>query len=220
VPSSVRRLVDAVRAARSRVGRTTIVGISGIDCAGKSTLARRLADELRAAGEDVVLIGGDDFNRPHSERSIFPAEEPDFGFDYGQLIRELLAPARAGGWVEARLRVKDWPRDAWDERTFVIEPGSIVLLEGVFLFTPALLPLLDLKVWLEIPFDRALERAVVRDADAMGGEDGVRERYATRYFPGQRLHLERDRPKDRADVVVSAGAPTPPSRARPSSRSR
>ena len=220
MPSSVPRLVDAVRAARRRLGRTTIVGISGIDCAGKSTLARRLADELRAAGEDVVLIGGDDFNRPRSERSISPAEEPDYGFEYGELIRELLVPARAGRRVEARLRVKDWGREAWDERDFVVEPGAIVVLEGVFLFTREVVPLLDLKVWLEIGFDAALDRALVRDADAMGGPDGVRERYATRYFPGQRLHLERDRPKDRADVVVSAGAPTPPSRARPSSRLR
>jgi uridine kinase len=203
VPSSDRSLVDAVIETRRRVGRTTIVGISGIDCAGKSTLARTLAAELRAAGEEAVPIGGDDFNRPRSERSSFPADEPDYGFDYRQLISEVLVPARAGRRVEARLRVKDWERDAWDERDFIVEPGAIVLLEGVFLFTAEIVPLLDLKVWLEIGFDEALERALVRDADAMGGPDGVRERYATRYFPGQRFHLERDRPHEAADLVLS-----------------
>jgi uridine kinase len=197
-----RRLVQAVRDVRYRLGRTTIVGISGIDCAGKSTLARRLADELRAAGEDALVVGGDHFNRPRSERSPLPAEDPDYGFAYGQLIRELLEPARTGGRVEARLRVKDWERDVWGEQDFVVEPGAIVLVEGVFLFRPEVVPLLDLKVWLEISFDDALARALARDADAMGGEDGVRERYATRYFPGQRLHLERDRPHEHADVVV------------------
>jgi uridine kinase len=204
VPSSGRSLRDAVLETRRRLGRTTIVGISGIDCAGKSTLARSLALELCAAGEDAVLIGGDDFNRPRSERSIFPADEPDYGFDYGQLIGEVLVPARAGRRVDARLRVKDWDRDAWDERDFVVESGAIVLLEGVFLFTRAIVPLLDLKIWLEIGFEVALERALVRDADAMGGEDAVRERYATRYFPGQRLHLEGDEPREAADLVLSA----------------
>jgi uridine kinase len=202
VPSSDPSLLDAVLETRRRLGRTTIVGISGIDCAGKSTLARRLAADLRQAGEAVALVGGDDFNRPRSERSSFPAEDADYGFAYGELIRKVLVPARAGERVEARLQVKDWERDAWDERDFVVEPGAIVLVEGVFLFTPELLPLLDLKVWLEISFDGALARALERDADAMGGPDGVRERYATRYFPGQRLHLERDRPREQADLIV------------------
>jgi len=187
---------------RRRLGRTTIVGISGIDCAGKTSLAARLAEELRAAGEDTVVIGGDDFNRPRSERSTHPAEDPDYGFAYGQLVEEVLVPAREGRRVETRLRVKDWQRDEWDEGAVVVEPGAIVLLEGVFLFTPEILPLLDLKVWLEISFDDALERALVRDAQAMGGPDGVRDRYTTRYWPGQRLHLERDRPRESADLVL------------------
>ena len=196
-------LAQTVVDRRRRLGRTTIVGISGIDCAGKSTLARRLAADLREAGETVVLVGGDDFNRPRSERSTYPAEDRDYGFAYGELIQQVLEPARAGKHVATRLRVKDWERDAWDERVFVVEPGAIVIVEGVFLFTPELLPLLDLKVWLEISFDDALARALERDAHAMGGPDGVRERYATRYFPGQRLHLERDRPDESADLVLT-----------------
>jgi uridine kinase len=204
VRCSVPDVLDAVLATRRRLGRTTIVGISGIDCAGKSTLARTLARDLRGAGEDAVVIGGDDFNRPRSERSTFPAEDDDYGFDYGRLVRDVLAPARRGERVAARLRVKDWARDAWDERDFVVEPGAVVLLEGVFLFRSDVVPLLDLKIWLEIGFDEALERALVRDAEAMGGPAGVRERYATRYFPGQRLHLDRDRPDEAGDLVLPA----------------
>jgi uridine kinase len=212
VPSSGPSLVETVRETRRRLGRTTIVGISGIDCAGKSTLAERLAGDLRAAGEDVLVVAGDHFNRPRPERSPRPVEDPDYGFAYDQLIRELLEPARAGGRVEARLRVKDWELDAWAEQDFVVEAGAIVLVEGVFLFRPEVVPLLDLKVWLEISFEDALARALERDADAMGGEDGVRERYATRYFPGQRLHLERDRPRDHADLVIPGQAVMPTSK--------
>ena len=80
------------------------MGISGIDCAGKTTLARQLADELQAAGERVVVVRGDDFNRPRSERSMYPAEEPDYGFAYDQVVEELLVPARAGERVAVRLR--------------------------------------------------------------------------------------------------------------------
>src|SRR5919201_1291914 len=110
VPSSDPSVVGAVLETRRRLGRTTIVGISGIDCAGKTTLAGRLAEELRAARADAVVIGGDHFNRPRSERSTFPAKDPDYGFDYRQLISEVLIPARRGERVDARLCVKDWER--------------------------------------------------------------------------------------------------------------
>jgi uridine kinase len=206
VPSSDPRLVETVLAARRRLDRTTVVGISGIDCAGKSTLARGLAEKLEAGGAAAVVVGGDYFNRPRSERSPYPADDEDFGFAYGELVRDVLEPARAGRRVEATLRVKDWKRDVWDEQVFVVEPGAVVLVEGVFLFRPDVAPALDLKVWLELSFDEALARALVRDAEAMGGPDGVRERYATRYFPGQRRHLARDRPREQADVFVPAGS--------------
>jgi uridine kinase len=187
---------------RHRLGRTTIVGISGIDCAGKTTLAARLAAGL----PEAVVVEGDDFNRPRSERSTFPAEDPDYGFAYEALARRLLAPAREGTRAEARLRVKDWERDVWTERDFVIEPGATAIVEGVFLFRPSLRPLFDLAIWIDITFENALERAMRRDAGVMGGPDGVRERYETRYFPAQRLHLEGDRPRELADLVlVSTG---------------
>jgi uridine kinase len=203
VPSCDPSLVEAVVETRRRVARTTLVGISGIDCAGKSTLAARLADDLRERGERVVVVAGDGFNRPRAERSPHPADDADFGFSYGQLARELLSPAQAGRRVDVVLRVKDWAADAWREQQFVVEPGAVVLVEGVFLFTARLRPLFDLAVWLEISFDGALARALRRDAGAMGGADGVRERYATRYFPGQRLHLQRDQPRDGADLVLA-----------------
>jgi uridine kinase len=199
VPSFAHSVLEAALATRRRLGRTTIVGISGIDCAGKSTLARQVAAHLATS---AVVIVGDDFNRPRSESSPYPSEESDYGFDYRQLIRELLVPAQAGGRVETRLRVKDWQHNCWDERDFVVGPGAIVIVEGVFLFRPEVVPLLDLKIWLEVSFEDALARALARDAEAMGGEDGVRERYATRYFPAQRLHLERERPREHADLVV------------------
>jgi len=196
----------AILAARQRLGRTTIVGISGIDAAGKTTLAAELEGELRADGQAALVVEGDDFNRPSNERSLYPADEADYGFAYDVLARELLVPVRENIRVEARLSIKDWPADAWTERDFAVEPGTIVLVEGVFLFTPALLPVFDLTIWLEISFERAFERALVRDADAMGGPDGVRERYETRYFPGQRRHLHRDRPRERADLVFGASS--------------
>ena len=202
--SCVRSLLARILETRERLGRTTIVAISGIDCAGKSTFAAQLAAGLRERGKDVVVIDGDDFNRPRNERLPYPAEDSDYGFAYGQLADELLVPARENIRVATRLRVKDWAADVWRQCDFVVEPGAIVLVEGVFLFTPPLRRLFDLAVWLEIPFGDALKRALRRDAVAMGGPSGVRHRYETRYFPAQRLHLERDLPQESANLCVRA----------------
>jgi hypothetical protein len=137
VQSCVRSLLARILETRERLGRTTIVAISGIDCAGKSTFAAQLAAGLRERGKDVVVIDGDDFNRPRNERLPYPAEDSDYGFAYGQLADELLVPARENIRVATRLRVKDWAADVWRQCDFVVEPSAIVLVEGVFLFTPS-----------------------------------------------------------------------------------
>jgi uridine kinase len=59
----------------------------------------------------------------------------------------------------------------------------------------------DVRIWLEVPFDVALARALVRDAATMGDP---RPRYEQRYWPGQRLYLEEVDPRSRADIVVGS----------------
>jgi hypothetical protein len=47
-----------------------------------------------------------------------------------------------------------------------------------------------------------LSRAVVRDADQLGGADQVRRRYAQRHLPGQTLYRNAAPPLGDADVVI------------------
>src|SRR5205823_8358949 len=92
----------------------------------------------------------------------------------------------------------------WREATFTLAPNTVVIAEGCFLFAGRRERELDLSVWLDLPLEQVVGRALARprDVERMGGPDGVRERYAARYLPGQRLHLERDDPKGPADNVL------------------
>ncbi|MBD0328856.1 MAG: adenylyl-sulfate kinase [Thermoleophilia bacterium] len=210
---------DAVLAAvlkrREALGRTTTVAVSGVDCAGKSTLAGWLRERLDERGAPVVVLAGDDFLRPRAERRANADQALGYyreSFDYGALFREVLLPARRGKRVDVRLQVAD-ERDRPRERRVVVEPGSIVLAEGVFLLAGARRSAFDLAVWIEIALDDALARARRRPFDLAryGGADGVEREYPRRFLAGQRLHLEFDRPGARADVVVSAEhLPAPP----------
>ena len=74
-----------------------------------------------------------------------------------------------------------------------------LVADGVFLFHPALVDLWDLKIFLRCDREVARERGIARDESWM---ENARERYATRYFPGETQYLEEVRPEELADLVV------------------
>jgi uridine kinase len=193
---------------RASLRRTVTVGISGVDCAGKSTLAEALHDRLGAIGVPALVLEGDEFTRPTCERYAEPDEGLGYyrdSFDYGALFERILPAVRSSSPGELRIEVSDWERDGWQERTLVLPAAGVLVVEGCFLFADGRTGEFDLSVWLDLPLDRILARALQRprDLERMGGQDGVRSRYETRYIAGQRLHLERDRPRERADLVVA-----------------
>jgi uridine kinase len=196
------------------LGRGVAVGISGADCAGKSTLAESVRRQLADRGFPAVLIEGDEFTRPTAER--YAEEDEGLGyyrdsFDYGVLFDRILPAVRASSTEPIRIEVSDWERDAWKEDTVQLQPGAIVIVEGCFLFAAGRAGDFDLSVWIDVPLEDVVPRALgrPRDLERMGGPAGVRERYEQRYIPGQRLHLERDRPEGQATLVLSVSPSGP-----------
>ena len=74
-----------------------------------------------------------------------------------------------------------------------------VVVDGVFLHHPELRDLWDLTVFLEVDLEVARERGIARDFSWM---EHARERYATRYVPGETRYLEEIDPAALADVVI------------------
>ena len=193
---------------RDELGRTVAVGISGIDCAGKSTLAESLRARLERLSVPTLVICGDEFTRPTAERYSEPDEGLSYyrdSFDYGFLSDEFLPAVRAGSAGEFSCDVSDWENDSWRRASFVVPPSGVVLVEGCFLLTRSRSAAFDFRIWIDLPLDGAIVRALnrPRDLERMGGASGVRARYERRYLPGQKLHIELDGPRERADVVLS-----------------
>jgi uridine kinase len=206
LPSNAARLVPRIEELRRRIDHRVAVGISGPDCAGKSKLARELAEAL---GASSLVVRGDEFTRPTAERYAEADQALGYyrdSFDYGELRGRLLPALRDGLVGDVALRVSDWEHDGWRTETFSLRPETLLIVEGCFLFADGGDDEFDLTVWIDLPLEQVVERALARprDLERMGGPDGVRERYARRYVPGQRLHLERDDPSRRADVVLPA----------------
>jgi uridine kinase len=207
----VRELAARLLDVRARLGRSVAVGISGIDCAGKSTLAASLRRELERSDVPALVISGDAFTRPSAERHAERDEGLGYyrdSFDYAFLFNDLLPAVRSDFSGELHADVSDWEGDTWRGESFVVTRGAIVIVEGGFLFKAANEVAFDFRVWIDLPIADAIGRALERPRDLarMGGPSGVREQYIARYLPGQRLHIDRDGPQQRADLVLDARA--------------
>jgi uridine kinase len=192
-----------------RVGDAPLrVAIDGVDASGKTTLANSLASLLSSKGRDVLRSFIDRFHNPSSIRYSHGVHSPEGyywdSFNYATLISELLSPLSRGGTHIVRLGIFDYRLDQpLEERTQHVPDGAILLFDGVFLLRPEINDYWDFRIFIDVDFDVTLQRALARDGVIMGGQERTRERYLTKYYPGQRLYLNLVRPWEIADVVVN-----------------
>jgi uridine kinase len=183
-------VTDALAAVAARVEalpRPALVAVDGVSAAGKTTFADELA---HLAAAPVVRISADDFHRPEEERYARGQGSESYFHDAFDI------PAL---------------RDALGR----VAPDTVAIVDGVFLLRPELADLWSLTIFLAVDRQVALERAIGRDADRMGGVDAARARYASRYFPGETLYLEAVDPQARADILVDNTDPARPRLLRP-----
>ena len=180
------------------------VGIDGVDGAGKTMLADELRDRLAPSGRPVIRASVDAFHHPKPVRYRLGRYSPEGfyrdSYDYAALRRLLLDPLGPGGTGRFRRAIfdvdADLPVDAPEERT---APGSILLLDGIFLHRPELRDAWDLSVFLRVEWTRSHRRR-----GATGTPTPVdREAPATRrYLGGQRLYFHECAPWECASIVV------------------
>ena len=187
------------------------IGVDGVDGAGKSTFAAELAAALRATGRPVVHVSADGFLNPRSVRHRRGRRSP-MGFwldsyDYRALAAEVLAPFGPGGSRRYRSAVHDLDSDApVNGPVHTAPPGSVLVVDGLFLHREELEGAWDLSVFLHVPFDVTARRMADRD----GTHPDPEHSSMSRYVEGQRLYFAARRPWERADVVVDNSDPARP----------
>lgn len=157
-----------------------LLGISGIDCSGKSTLAEALLEQAVEAGLRARLVHVDDFIIPESARKRVGPDHVDYfeyTFDHALFASSIKAAAA-------------------DANT------DLVIGEGIFLFRQEMVDTWDLKVWIEMSTENSLERGSVRDAEFFGSRAQAATEYQRSFIPAHGLHLNRDRPSEAADIVL------------------
>jgi uridine kinase len=198
VPSVIAGLAGRVP---DRGDEPVVVAVDGVDGAGKTVFAGRLAEALAATGRPVLRAGLDDFHRPRAERYRRGRDSPEGfwldAFDHDAFVRLVVEPLRAGAPV--RLRHHDLASDlAVDEPPVTARPGTVLVVDGLFLHRDELADRWDLSVWLDVPFEVTAARMAARD----GTPADPHHPRMRRYVGGQRLYFAACSPWDRADVVV------------------
>lgn len=187
------------------------VGIDGVDGAGKTTLADALADGLRTAGIPVIRASVDAFHNPRVVRYRLGRDSPEGFFrdsyDYRALRRCLLDPLSPGGSLRYRTAVFDHRSDRHvDAPEARARPGSVLIVDGIFLHRPELRAYWDLSVFLDVRFEVSIPRGAQRgegSPDPLAPEN-------RRYIEGQRLYLRECDPSAHATLVIGYDDPAAP----------
>jgi len=179
-----------------------VLGIAGASGSGKTTLANELARELGG-----FLFSLDNYYR---DLGHMPFEERiRQNFDDPAIIESPLLAAH----VAALARGETIERPIYDfathtrvaGRTETVRPGAYLLVEGLFaLYYPELLPLYQLRIYVDTPDPLCFDRRLKRDTEERGRTpESVRQQYDATVRPASIAYV---RPSAaNADLIIDGG---------------
>ena len=169
-------------------GRPKVVAISGFAGSGKSRIANQLLPRIMPAG----IVETDHF---HTNRAR--GRSSDWGtIERRRLIDQVLVPFTETG--EAGYQVYDFELDRPDEWRSVAAVDFLVV-EGIGLIHPDLMPFLDYVVWVDCPLDVATRRAIERNRHQGEDDEAL---WWEMWNPNDRDYFERFQPRSLADYVI------------------
>jgi uridine kinase len=182
-----------------------IIGICGGTGSGKTTVANRILESVRA--NEVVFIQQDSYYRNLADlpfddyRNVANFDHPD-ALDNDLLVNHVRR-LRAGEPID--LPLYNFKTHSRLTETRAVAPKPIVIVEGILIFAePRLLEQMDIKVFVDTPDDIRFIRRLRRDIAERGRTaESVIEQYLATVRP---MHMQFVEPSKRhADVIIPEG---------------
>lgn len=181
-----------------------IIGIAGPSAGGKTTVTDKILEQFPE--NTITVIKYDDYYKDQSHMSMDERVKTNYdhpnAFDTDLLIADLMK-LRQGMAIEKP--VYDFVEHNRSEVTERIEPGNIIIVEGLFtLLESRIRELLDIKVYVTADSDECFIRRLKRDTVERGRTtESVIEQYLTTVKPMKEKFI--DPTSKYADVIVLRG---------------
>lgn len=180
-----------------------LVAVDGVDGSGKSMFAANLTAHLQKSDIQVLHVSVDGFHRPRAERYARGRYSPEGFFrdsyNYDKFKNVLLVALQKEGDRNIQRTIHDIKTDEQlSPEPIFVEPGTVVVVDGIFLHRDELFDYWDYSIFLDVDFQQAFHRMAKRDN---GLPDPFNE-LNTRYREGQLLYFRECDPKSRATVII------------------
>lgn len=181
-----------------------IIGIAGGTGSGKTTVVRKIIEQLPQ--NEVAVISQDSYYR---DSSHIPMEQrKEINFDHPDsiefsLLTKHLSELKAGNSIEEP--TYSYLTCTRQPETNTISPKSVLIVEGILVLSNASLrKLLDIKAYVDCDSDLRLSRVIQRDIIERGRDvQQVLARYEETVRPS---HLQFIEPTKRfADIIIPQG---------------
>lgn len=183
---------------------TILLGIAGGTGSGKTTLADKLIESF--GDDEVSVLRHDNYYKRHDdmdyeERSKLNYDHPN-AFDT-ELLCEHIKMLKEGKSIE--MPVYDYTVHNRSDKTIIVKPAPVILLEGILIFAEeSLCELMDIKVFVDTDADVRILRRIIRDVkERERSLDSVINQYLTTVKPMHEQFVEPS--KRRADIIIPEG---------------
>ena len=168
-------------------GLSSVIGINGLDCAGKTTLSFQLREHLRGQNTEVSLLHVDDFND-----SVF---QDSF---YRRYVTNGVSAVELDNYYNRSICYSDLKE--------AILVGSIetnvLLVEGVFLYKPVLRELFTFKIFVDVDPQTATERYAKRRTQV--GDTRPLAVMSDIWIPAFERYAKENNPRAISDMVIDS----------------
>jgi uridine kinase len=185
------------------MGKIMTIGIAGGTGSGKTTITKKI---MQRFGDSISVIYHDNYYKAHDEltyeeRTRLNYDHPD-AFDTELMVQHLKALRRG---ESVRCPVYDYSVHNRSERTVLVSPAPVILVEGILIFqSREICDQLDIKIYVDTDADVRILRRIVRDVRDRGRSlDSVVSQYLTTVKPMHEQFVEPSRRM--ADIIIPEG---------------